>query len=347
MLKIHQALICLFTIVSVWESKGNPIILFRIYELRPDSVNFALEIFNPDMTPWDGWYVSSSTDTSYFKNGLQYNTSFKLITQDSLSSPLSLNKYGDVITLYSLHGPVDMIRYGEGPDAYISAPKPGQSICLNVYYQIFQHYYYYLDSTPTLGAPNDSSGAWGFIQGTVTDSAGNPLKGIEIIYDYTEIPPDTTVNISVFTTSNGYFILKDLARIESIFYNNGSGDDQYWGREQIWPDDTVSIQIISENISHINIDDTRQTRPDFELSQNYPNPFNVATVITYTLSSSAPVELNIFNITGRLVESLVKQEQPAGRYEIVWNAQTYASGIYFYQLKAGESIRTKKMLLIR
>jgi hypothetical protein len=88
------------------------------------------------------------------------------------------------------------------------------------------------------------------------------------------------------------------------------------------------------------------------LSQNFPNPFNPATIIAYGLKEREHVSLRIYDTAGRLVSVLVDQEQPAGRYETVWNGSdaagnTVASGVYFYRLVAGDFVRTRKMVLLR
>ncbi len=85
----------------------------------------------------------------------------------------------------------------------------------------------------------------------------------------------------------------------------------------------------------------------FSLSQNYPNPFNAGTTISYTLSKPSDVVLEVYDILGRCVETLVEQKQPAGSHQVVWNADDYSSGIYFYRLNAGEMTSAKKMVLLK
>lgn len=85
----------------------------------------------------------------------------------------------------------------------------------------------------------------------------------------------------------------------------------------------------------------------FELSQNYPNPFNPTTNINYELPIKSNVCLKIFDILGNEIVTLVNEEKEAGYYELKYNAKDLASGIYFYNISAGEFNRTKKMLLLR
>lgn len=89
----------------------------------------------------------------------------------------------------------------------------------------------------------------------------------------------------------------------------------------------------------------------FKLEQNYPNPFNPRTVIGYQLPVKGFVSLKVFDVLGKEVVTLVDEYKPAGRYEVEFKSGTGiqhpASGIYFYQLKAGANIQTKKMIMIR
>ncbi|MBD3290593.1 T9SS type A sorting domain-containing protein [candidate division KSB1 bacterium] len=85
----------------------------------------------------------------------------------------------------------------------------------------------------------------------------------------------------------------------------------------------------------------------FALSQNYPNPFNPTTTISYSLDKKSNVKLQIFDITGAVVETLVNSDNQAGHHSVTWDASNVASGIYFYQIRAeGQSI-TKKMTLLK
>lgn len=85
----------------------------------------------------------------------------------------------------------------------------------------------------------------------------------------------------------------------------------------------------------------------FALSQNYPNPFNATTHIKYALPRDCWVRLEVYNILGQKVASLVNEHQKAGYKLARWDASSFASGIYFYRLKAGDFTKTRKMVLIR
>lgn len=85
----------------------------------------------------------------------------------------------------------------------------------------------------------------------------------------------------------------------------------------------------------------------FELHQNYPNPFNPTTVIRYELPENAEVSLDVYSVSGQRVATLVNQNQQAGSYTVPFDASRLASGIYLYQLKAGNFLSTQKMILLK
>ena len=94
---------------------------------------------------------------------------------------------------------------------------------------------------------------------------------------------------------------------------------------------------------------------DFVLEQNYPNPFNPATNIEIAIPVSASnvrVQLDIFNLAGQRVRLLLDEVKAPGNYSFSWNGtsdkgETVASGIYFYQIKAGSFVQTRKMIFMR
>jgi hypothetical protein len=85
----------------------------------------------------------------------------------------------------------------------------------------------------------------------------------------------------------------------------------------------------------------------FNLFQNYPNPFNPSTNIEFELNKAAKVELSVFDTYGRNVADLLNEPRPSGRHKIIFDAGGLATGVYFYQLKIGSTIKSKQMLLIK
>ncbi len=98
--------------------------------------------------------------------------------------------------------------------------------------------------------------------------------------------------------------------------------------------------------------DTSGLMEGYQLFQNYPNPFNPVTIIRYDLPKASKVILNIYNILGQEVRTLVKETQPAGQWSIVWDGsyddgKPVSSGVYIYRLTAGNFVQSHKMLLLR
>ena len=91
---------------------------------------------------------------------------------------------------------------------------------------------------------------------------------------------------------------------------------------------------------------------DFTLQQNYPNPFNPQTQISFMLPERTRIKLQIFNLKGQKVATILKGLQPAGQYTATWSGRdeagnNVASGIYLYRLQAGGLVQTRKMTLLR
>jgi len=85
----------------------------------------------------------------------------------------------------------------------------------------------------------------------------------------------------------------------------------------------------------------------FSLSQNYPNPFNSSTIIKYTLPEAVWVKLEVYNILGKKVATLVDSKQQPGYYSYVYGVTGRASGVYFCRITAGRFQKSRKMLLVR
>ena len=85
----------------------------------------------------------------------------------------------------------------------------------------------------------------------------------------------------------------------------------------------------------------------YTLYQNYPNPFNPTTTIRYELAKDGAATLNIYDLNGRELATLVNKVQSAGMHEVVWNPANYPSGIYFYRLKAGAFTKLQRMVFIK
>lgn len=96
-----------------------------------------------------------------------------------------------------------------------------------------------------------------------------------------------------------------------------------------------------------NLDSDNNAINSFKLYQNYPNPFNPSTIIQYNLNYNQFVQLKVYDVLGNEVITLVNEEKSAGNYAVDFSAAALTSGVYFYKLKVGASVETKKMVLLR
>lgn len=117
-------------------------------------------------------------------------------------------------------------------------------------------------------------------------------------------------------------------------YGSDGGDKPPYKKFIFWENQTVKQ---SNNLP-----------TEFALYQNLPNPFNPVTKIKYDLPKSVKVTVKVYDIIGREVTTLINNEfKNAGRYQVEWNAQNYASGVYIYRIEAGDYTQVKKMVLVK
>ncbi|UCH11460.1 MAG: T9SS type A sorting domain-containing protein [Fidelibacterota bacterium] len=316
---------------------ANPITEFLLTELQVTQDSWFLELhgeFGESSFYLDGMFLSSHTDTAFFKDGVAIDSGYHVITPDSLTDPLYLNPVVDTLTIHTRPSdggiPIMYITYGDGGSRMPVAPLPHQSICFDL-----NAWCFYLDNTPTLGSPNDTSNAQGHVYGTVTDTLGNPLEGVEV----------HTSDVDT-TDGTGQFHLYGLAGVHTLYFHKVNYQSQYVDL-MIYPDSSINVTV--EMTSTVQaIDQPKDFSPgSYSLAPNYPNPFNASTVITYELPEVTPVEIVIYNPIGQEVQRLYSGTQPAGSYRLHWNALHLASGIYIYQLRTPHRVLTRKCLLLK
>ncbi len=113
-----------------------------------------------------------------------------------------------------------------------------------------------------------------------------------------------------------------------------------WANDVLFSIDTNDVPVNvnyrnSFNINHFNLD------------QNYPNPFNPSTTINYTIEKSGNAKIIIYNSLGGKVKTLVNEFKTPGNYKIQFNAENFASGIYYYRLISSNTIKTKSMIFLK
>ncbi len=143
---------------------------------------------------------------------------------------------------------------------------------------------------------------------------------------------DITISVTVGTTA-GTFNLGYL-------FSDASEDLTNDGDHDVSLDNAIEVTTVS-------IAEEVMAPAQYTLSQNYPNPFNPETVIEYTVEQAGDVKLNVYDITGRLVSTLVDAVQSADHYSVVFRADGLPSGTYFYRLTTGNLVETRKMVLLQ
>lgn len=183
------------------------------------------------------------------------------------------------------------------------------------------------------------------ISGTVRSAAGATLQGASII---AENETGVLVGMGVSEPDGAYMI-------EAV----SPGSITLIADREGFNTATRSVNLAPSILSVENVDVTMlpggplsagpmpEIPAAFSLDQNYPNPFNPGTVIRFALSSSGPTTLEVFNLVGQRVATLVSTSLPAGKYEYTFDAGGLASGIYFYKLQSGSQVATRKMLLMK
>ena len=158
----------------------------------------------------------------------------------------------------------------------------------------------------------------------------------------------TQTNV-IFTTSTSY-----LDEDFSFGPPKDPGDDQveYWIKAKISSTEEslegnhvicIGTSIIQWKISN------EESNEDlsYDLKQNYPNPFNPVTTIEFTLKESSVVSLRVFDILGREVKSVINEMLEAGIHQVEFNGGDLESGIYFYEIQAGNFRDVKKLILLK
>jgi len=108
---------------------------------------------------------------------------------------------------------------------------------------------------------------------------------------------------------------------------------------------------ITEVMVHINttsaVNEKALNVHEYHLSSNYPNPFNPETEFQYTIPFRTHILLEVYNVLGEKLETLINEVQTAGLHKIRFNGSAHESGLYLYQFKAGEFVSTGKMMLLK
>ena len=206
-----------------------------------------------------------------------------------------------------------------------------------------------LDSIESTKYPNNIYGIKTFIKNESTDHTINAIKvkltcddlWVDSVYPGLRSCPNLPPN-QIKSITSPFGIRYDSSAFPGYFnlkFEIMSDNWTYW---------TDTVQYF---LTTVGIDDETVQPFTFKLEQNYPNPFNPTTKIKYSIPVGAnghsPVLLKVYDVLGRKVATLVNEIKRPGEYEVEFNAAAFPSGVYFYQLKSGEFIQTKKMTLLK
>ena len=156
-------------------------------------------------------------------------------------------------------------------------------------------------------------------------------------------------NIAVYNISNGIWSSLGSGLNGLAFVVAASGNDVWTGGYFTLAGNKPSFLFGHYSQTITSVKTESKIFNTFELNQNYPNPFNPSTNITFSIPHQSHVIIKVYDILGRKVATLVNNELSSGKHKIVWNADKFSSGVYFYQLnvKNENKIITKKMLLLK
>jgi hypothetical protein len=192
---------------------------------------------------------------------------------------------------------------------------------------------------PAGGFPIFSTDIWGAFS-----SDGGMTWGAPFFVTGTAGESDVFPNITPtfqFNTAGDSAIL-DIA----YMWDTNAGVSLFAGgndpSEAIWYYERVAIPVTPNSV-----DENDLVLNEFKLSQNYPNPFNPSTNIKFSLSKTTDVTLDVFNVLGEKVATLINGKVKAGETVATFDGSNEASGVYYYQLTAGDLVQTKKMLLVK
>ncbi len=189
--------------------------------------------------------------------------------------------------------------------------------------------------------------AWGDVDTVIERPAG--MKWINLLTDQgylhnANLVYEATVNLKVGQKTGDYAIgyLVTVNTMDMLkFLNDQDADQQLAGTD-------TSMNHMVTVIGSSDVERQVSEIPaEYKLSQNFPNPFNPSTTFNYSLKDAGEVEIGIFDVSGKEIQSLVKGYRTAGSYQVNFNAANLPSGIYYYKISTSEFVQTKKMMLLK
>lgn len=356
---------------------SNPILVTHISEFSElvfdDSNNWTMELYFPfgyEASIVDSIIIKVSTDSAKLKANLQTGIFTAVITSDSLSNPLSINRNGDYIQIYTYITEnnnqqmwMDEICFGDYLYASVGQPVSDYSIMrINLRANRNPLTINCLTKNPTLGVVNDTFGLGTIMKGHIFDEDNNPVIKVEnssgcpcyfILHTPLTIYSDGTYKTCIFRKFASQMINRFIVRepdfeawydtvpIAPIELNN------------IHPDTVVihDIHLKSNEYIVTNVEDSKPIQNDKFTLINYPNPFNSSTNFFIKIHDKLRKKsglIRIYNTTGQLIKSITLKTNKARWDGTDKKGILMPSGIYYYQVKIDEqTMKSGSMILLR
>jgi len=297
---------------------------------------------------FDSICVATSAGTARIKlDFIKDGTSLLVITPDSLTSLISVDRNGDSIKLYSFLAPygfrlVDSVSFGKFPGANFDSIPKGCSICR------FGSLLFALDNHPTIGSANDSSGACGTLRGFIYNGNGNKILSGNFLLDDPDDHP-------LVLNGDGTYTAMAFARkfvMGEIF--------DYYGEEGYQPIDTLRLDVLPDSVIQADIQfinvvgiktEPVPSNPDLYII-SYPNPFNPGTNFYVRIPDnlkSKSGHIDIYNSIGQEVFVLPLSNSSSYKWNGVdMSGRRVASGVYYYRLVFANAVyKTGSMILLK
>jgi len=362
----------------IWSNLwSNPIVVTHISEFAElvfdDSNNWTMELYFPfgyEASIVDSIIIKVSTGASKLKANFQTGIFVAVITSDSLSNHISINRNGDYIEIYTYATEnnnqailTNGIRFGDYLHASVGQPVAGYSIIRNNLKA--NNNYLTIDcltKNPTLGAVNDTLGLGGIMKGNIYDKDNNPVTKLK---EFPASPCYFEMHTPLIINSDGTYtthIFRKFASERIDYLNVKLIDFEGWKDtvaiapielNNIHPDTIVIQDIYLESNEYIitTVENVIPIQSEEFTLINYPNPFNSSTNFFIKMSDKLQEKsgtIRIYSTTGQLVQTIILATNKARWNGTDKNGVIMPSGIYYYQVKIDKQImKSGSMILLR
>ncbi len=296
-----------------------------------NDIDFGNDIYNPK------GYVCGNNGTI----GLIEDTSLVVI-QSGYSTNFVKMSFPYIDDKVWLAGDSSVYLY----DGLTFSKKFTSNVKLNSIYFLNQHYGLIVGNSGYIAKTTDGGNTW--VQKQNPDSLNRNLNDVYLVSFFGFAVGDNGLILETTDAGETWAMDTDQLTTNDLLAVHISGGGLEWGPGlAVGKNRTALIYpiVVSVNEATVSVN-------NFYLYQNYPNPFNPTTKIKFTVPSVGTslmkfVQIKVYDVLGNEIATLVNEEKPAGNYEVEFNSTDLPSGIYFYQLKAGSFIQTRKMVYLK